>query len=166
MTIPLSYNLRNLAVRKTTTAMTALGIALTVAVLLAVLALVEGLKHAFETSGDPLHVLVLRQSAQSELTSNFLRTQFGDLKYKPGIARSSSGEPMASLEMVTVLALTASETGSSTNINLRGLTPVGIEMRRGLRLEKGRWFTPGRREVVVGKFVESRYPAARIGSRM
>ena len=43
MKIPLSYNLRNLAVRKTTTAMTALGVGLTVAVLLAVLALVEGL---------------------------------------------------------------------------------------------------------------------------
>ncbi len=33
LAIPLSYNLRNLTARKTTTAMTALGIALTVAVL-------------------------------------------------------------------------------------------------------------------------------------
>ena len=40
MSIPLAYNLRNLIVRKTTTVMTALGIALTVAVLLAILALV------------------------------------------------------------------------------------------------------------------------------
>jgi putative ABC transport system permease protein len=39
MAIPLSYNLRNLVVRKTTTLMTALGIALTVAVLLSILAL-------------------------------------------------------------------------------------------------------------------------------
>ena len=35
MAIPLAYNLRNLVVRKTTTLMTALGIALTVAVLVA-----------------------------------------------------------------------------------------------------------------------------------
>ncbi len=35
MILPLSYNLRNLAVRRTTTLMTALGIALTVAVLAA-----------------------------------------------------------------------------------------------------------------------------------
>jgi putative ABC transport system permease protein len=44
MAIPVAYNLRNLVVRKTTTLMTALGIALTVAVLLAVLALVNGLR--------------------------------------------------------------------------------------------------------------------------
>src|ERR1035438_2966376 len=44
MAIPIAYNLRNLVVRKTTTIMTALGIALTVAVLLAVLAL-AGLRY-------------------------------------------------------------------------------------------------------------------------
>ena len=43
MAIPVSYNLRNLVVRKTTTIMTALGIALTVAVLLAMMALLGGL---------------------------------------------------------------------------------------------------------------------------
>ena len=61
MKIPLSYNLRNLTVRKTTTIMTALGVALTVAVLLAILAMVEGLRHAFATTGHPLNVLVLRK---------------------------------------------------------------------------------------------------------
>jgi putative ABC transport system permease protein len=53
MAIPLAYNLRNLAVRKTTTLMTALGIALTVAVLLAILALVNGLNSTLSVSGDP-----------------------------------------------------------------------------------------------------------------
>ena len=47
MAIPLSYNFRNLVVRKTTTVMTAAGIAMTVAVLLAVLGLVAGLQSAF-----------------------------------------------------------------------------------------------------------------------
>ena len=43
MAIPISYNIRNLIVRKTTTLMTGAGIAMTVAVLLAVLGLVSGL---------------------------------------------------------------------------------------------------------------------------
>ena len=63
MAIPLAYNLRNLVVRKTTTIMTALGIALTVAVLLAMLALVSGLRGALRVPGDPLHVLVLRKGS-------------------------------------------------------------------------------------------------------
>ena len=60
MPIPLSYNLRNLAVRKTTTVMTALGIALTVAVLCAVLSLVEGLRVAFTSSGNAMNLLLIR----------------------------------------------------------------------------------------------------------
>jgi putative ABC transport system permease protein len=50
MAIPIAYNLRNLVVRKTTTVMTAIGIGLTVAVLVADLALVEGLKTAFKAT--------------------------------------------------------------------------------------------------------------------
>ncbi|HYO82300.1 MAG TPA: ABC transporter permease [Bryobacteraceae bacterium] len=162
--IPIGYNLRNLAVRKTTTLMTALGIALTVAVMLAVLALVEGLGQAFKSSGDPLHVLVMRRGAQSELTSNFTRERFNEVKFAPGIARSSSGEPMASLECVTVVVLDSPEQPMGANINLRGLMPVGIEMRQALKLEAGRWFSPGKREVVVGTGVAQRFPGARLGS--
>jgi putative ABC transport system permease protein len=65
MAIPLAYNLRNLVVRKTTTLMTALGIALTVAVLLSILALVDGLRATLSSSGDPLQVIVTRKGAAS-----------------------------------------------------------------------------------------------------
>jgi putative ABC transport system permease protein len=65
MAIPLSYNLRNLVVRKTTTLMTALGIGLTVAVLLAILALVGGLRSSLRETGDPLHILVMRRTSSS-----------------------------------------------------------------------------------------------------
>ena len=166
MQIPLSYNLRNLAVRKTTTIMTALGIGLTVAVLLAILALVEGLNYAFSSSGDPLHVLVVRKGAQSELTSNFSRDKFNEVKFKPNIAKTASGEPMASLEVVTVIVLESPEAPGGMNINLRGLLPVGIEMRQGIRIEEGKWFTPGRRQCVVGKSVAARYPGARLGQKL
>ena len=67
MAIPIAYNLRNLVVRKTTTIMTALGIALTVSVLVAALALMNGLRTAFSQTGNPLHVLVLRKGGTSEL---------------------------------------------------------------------------------------------------
>ncbi|MGH9631586.1 MAG: ABC transporter permease [Bryobacteraceae bacterium] len=166
MAIPVSYNLRNLAVRKATTVMTALGVALTVAVLLAILALVEGLSTAFEATGDPLHILVTRKGSDSELSSNFTRTQYQDLKFKPGIARSSSGEPMASLELVTVINLESAENPTGSNITVRGITPLGIEMRRELKLDEGRWFQTGRREVVVGRSIARRYPSTRIGSKL
>ncbi len=163
MAIPLAYNLRNLWVRKTTTAMTALGIALTVAVLLAILALVNGLRTTLSVSGDPRHVIVLRKGAESEVTSLFERPQFQDLKFKSGIATGRDGQPLASLEVVTVINLASAENPDGMNVTLRGLQPAGIEMRRNVHITKGRWFEAGHREVVVGKSVADRYPDAQMG---
>lgn len=166
MAIPIGYNIRNLAVRKTTTLMTALGIGLTVAVLVAAFAMTEGLRIAFESSGHPLHVIVMRKGATSELSSNFLRSVFNDIRFKPGIAKSKSGEPMASLELVTVINLPSVESPDGMNVTVRGLLPIGIEMREDMKLTAGRWFTTGRREVVVGDSIARRYPDAALGRRL
>ncbi len=166
MAIPLAYNLRNLVVRRTTTLMTALGIALTVAVLLAILSLVSGLRATLSSSGDPLKVLVLRRGSDSELVSNFLRTQFQDLKFKPGIATGRDGQPLASLELVTVVNLASVENPGGMNVTVRGLPASGIEMRRNVHIQSGRWFDPGRNELAVGKLIAQRYPGARIGQKI
>jgi len=166
MAIPLAYNLRNLVVRKTSTLMTALGIALTVAILLAVLALVNGLRTTLSTSGDPLHIVVLRKGAESELTSLFTRTQFQDLKFKPGIATGSDGQPLASLEVITVINLANVDNPNGVNVTVRGLPQAGIEMRRNVHIASGHWFDPGRRQVVVGKSVAKRFPSAGLGGKV
>lgn len=166
MAIPIAYNFRNLAVRKTTTIMTALGVALTVSVLLSVMALVEGLRTSFQATGHPNHILVLRKGATSELVSAITRTGYQDIKVKEGIARTAGGEPMASLEMVTVINLPSVDSPEGMNVSLRGLLPVGFEMREEAKLIAGRMFETGRREVVVGKSVAQRYPAARLGKRL
>ena len=165
MAIPIAYNLRNLAVRKATTVMTALGIALTVAVLLAVLALVSGLRTAFESTGNPLNVIVMRKAANSELTSGMSREKYQDLKFKPGIARSPSGDPMTSLEMVTVINLPSTD-NNGFNVNLRGIEPNGIALRDNLKIADGRWFQAGHREVVVGKSIAERHPTAQLGKKL
>lgn len=166
MAIPLTYNLRNLIVRKTTTIMTAFGVALTVAVLLAVLAMVGGLKSALEATGDPLHVLVLRKGANSELVSNFSREGFQNIKFKAGVARGKSGEPLASLELVTVINLVSIDAPDGINLSVRGLGPVGIEMRKDVKLVAGRWFDAGKREVVIGESIAKRFPDAQLGKKL
>ena len=165
MAIPVSYNLRNLVVRKTTTIMTALGITLTVAVLLSVLALVNGLQTAFQSSGNPLQILVMRKGSNAELSSGVTRQVFQDLKSMAGIAREN-GQPMASLEMVTVINLPSIDSPEGMNVTLRGILPLGIEMRDGLKLQDGRWFRAGQREVVVGKSIARRYPGAQLGKKL
>jgi putative ABC transport system permease protein len=165
MKIPLAYNLRNLAVRKTTTLMTALGIALSVAILAASLGLVNGLKTVFTGTAHPLQLLVLRKGANSELGSTVPTDAFAILRAKSGVARDSAGEPLASQELVNVANLPSVDNPKGMNVTVRGLSAAGMEMRN-VRLVAGRWFHAGQREVVVGEAVAKRYPSARIGNRI
>ena len=165
MKIPLAYNLRNLTVRKTTTAMTALGIALSVAILVASLGLVNGLRTVFASTANPLQLLVLRKGANSELGSIVPTDAFAIIRAKTGIAADSTGQPLASQELVNVANLPSVDDPRGMNVTVRGLSAAGIEMRN-VRLVAGRWFQGGQREVVVGKAVAKRYPSAQIGNRI
>src|SRR5262245_2034115 len=165
MTIPLSYNLRNLTVRKTTTVMTALGITLSVAVLVASLALVNGLRTVFNNTGHPQQLLVLRKGGTSELGSLIPTDSFAILRTKAGVAVNQKGEPLVSQEIVNVANVPSVDNPKGMNVTVRGLCPIGIEMR-DVRVTQGRWFQPGLREAVAGKSVAKRYPSAYIGSRI
>lgn len=169
MAIPLTYNLRNLRVRYTTTIMTALGIGLTVAVLLGILALVNGLKSSLAVTGDARHVLAMRQGSTAELVSAVSQEQFNTIRVLDGIDRLD-GEPMASFELVSIVSLKLRGAedieGQDGNINVRGLSPIGIQMRDGVRLTEGRWFEPGRREMVVGQGVHGIRAGTNIGDKI
>lgn len=166
MAIPFSYNWRNLVARKTTTIMTALGISLTVAVLLATTALVKGLETSLQSTAHPLNILLMRKGATAELNSSRTPEDLQVVKTKRGIARNKQGEPLASLELVTVVVLENEQAPSGINITFRGITQTGWDIRENLKLVEGRYFTPGRRELVVGNGIARRYPMARIGQKL
>lgn len=145
--------------------MTASGIALSVAILVASLALVGGLRTVFANTANPLQLLVLRKGGDSELGSTVPTEDYVILRAKSGIATDHMGQPFVSQELVNVANLPSSQNPKGMNVTVRGLSPVGIEMRN-VHVTAGRWFQSGRREVVVGKAVTDRYPSARIGNRI
>jgi putative ABC transport system permease protein len=164
MAIPLSYNVRNLKLRKGLTIMTALGIALTVATAVFIMALLAGLDRAFGTTGDPLNVLVLRKGSTSELSAGGVsRDAMQVFKDLPGVAKNAQGEPRVSGEDILVIVLPRKDGTGETNVTTRFLTPAGIEMRPKIHLLAGRWFTPGQREVVVSKSISQRFARTNIG---
>ena len=175
MAIPISYNIRNLRLRKGLTIMTALGIALTVTTAIFLMALVAGLKRAFVSSGSPKNVLVLRKGSEAELSGGFDASLFPTLKTLPGIAKDSHGEPMASGEWVVVIVLPRKDGTGEVNVTVRGMMPDGLEMRLlpddpgkppHLKLIAGRWFQTGQREVVVSKSIRDRFAHANIGDTL
>ncbi|HEY1800722.1 MAG TPA: ABC transporter permease [Terriglobales bacterium] len=166
MAIPISYNVRNLKLRKGLTIMTALGIALTVTTAIFVMALLAGLQKAFVSSGNPLNVLVLRKGSASELTGGFDAASFPVLKTLPGIAKDSHGDPMISGEWMVVIVLPRKDGTGEVNVAVRGMMQDGLALRSGVKLVDGRWFTPGQREVVVSESIHKRFANANVGDNL
>src|SRR5437660_5877891 len=166
MAIPISYNIRNMKLRKGLTIMTALGIALTVTTAIFIMALLAGLQKAFVTSGNPLNVLVMRKGSTSELTGPFPSDNFQVLKTLPGIARDSHGEPLVSGEITVVIVLPRKDGSGEVNVTVRGMMQDGFELRSGIKLAQGRWFTPGQREVVVSDSIHKRFLHSNVGDTM
>jgi ABC-type antimicrobial peptide transport system permease subunit len=164
MGVPLAYNYRNLIERKATTLMTAVGIALTVAVLVGAVALVTGLSSVFAATGDVRQIIVLRKGGSAELNSVVQDPAYQLIKQKPQVAHDGS-DVLASPELVTVINLPSVDSPSGMNLTVRGLYPVGIHMRN-LSIYQGQWFHPGQREVVVGQSIAKRYPGAEIGKKL
>ena len=163
MAIPIKYNIRNMVLRKGLTVMTALGIALTVTTAVFIMALLAGLQKAFQSTGNPLNVLVLRKGSTSELTGPFPQENFQTLKTLSGIARDKSGEPLVSGEITVVIVLPRKDGSGEANVTVRGLMQDGLELRSTVILADGRWFTPGQREVVVSKSIRKRFMHANVG---
>jgi putative ABC transport system permease protein len=167
MALPISYNIRNLRLRKSTTVMTALGIALTVTTAIFIMALLAGLNEAFSTSGDPRNVLVLRKGSTSELAAGGVQRDAADvIRNLIGIARNGKGEAMVSGEDILVIVLPRRDGTGEVNVTVRFLTALGIQMRPRVKLAAGRWFTPGQREVVVSRSIHKRFGQADIGDQM
>ena len=107
--VPIAYNVRSLAVRRTTTVATAFGIALVVFVLASSLMLGYGIQRTMGTSGRPYFAVVLRKGSDAELPSNIENRLVSLVLAAPGVARDSSGAPLGAGEVVIVIALDKSE---------------------------------------------------------
>ncbi len=166
MAIPIKYNIRNMALRKGLTIMTALGIALTVTTAVFIMALLAGLDKAFKSTGNPLNVLVLRKGSTSELTGPFPQENFQTLKTLPGIAKDKNGDPLVSGEITVVIVLPRKDGSGEANVTVRGLMQDGLEIRPTVTKVQGRWFTPGQREVVVSNSIRKRFTHANVGDAL
>jgi putative ABC transport system permease protein len=166
MAVPLSYNVRNLRVRLFSTVMTVLSVGLVVAVFIGVMALARGLEEAFEATGDPLNLVVLRQGSQVETSSAVRRDALQVIQYLPGVATDADGTPLVSSEVIVLLNLPKRADGQGANVLVRGLRAKGFALRPQVRLVAGRAARPGLREVIVGRPVAERYRNAGLGETL
>jgi len=155
--LPLSYNVRNVFVRWRATVATVLGVALVVAVYVLVQSLAVGLEKSSRNTGDPRNVMIVRKGSTAESSSQITRVQFKLIEYMPEIARGGQDRPLVSADTVVLVDLPRRAGHGEAHVLFRGVSPMGIELRPQVKLAAGRWFTPGKREVVVSGRLAERF---------
>ena len=159
-----SYNLRSMIVRKATAAMTAGGIAMVVAVFVMTLAIAQGFRATLVASGSPGNAIVLRKGATAETVSAVLRPDVPIIESLPQVARGADGRPLASSELVVIIALPRQTDNQPANVPVRGVSPKAFEVRDTLTFVDGRQFAQGTREINVGHLAVGRFKGLTLGS--
>src|SRR6267378_4360592 len=142
MTIPIVYNFRSVKSRWTSTIVAVIGIAGTVGVFVAI---------------------VTRAGATSEMTSGMGLDSVKILQDAPGIARTADG-PLLTPEDVLVAPIPLLSTGTDANVQIRGVSPNVLAVRRQIKFKEGRMFQPGLSELVVGKNATTTYSWLTLGN--
>lgn len=166
MALPIGYSISSLAVRWRSTVLATVGIGLVVAVFVAILSMAAGFRLALRASGTVGNAIVLQKGAQSELGSFFSTAAGSWVADDPRVARGRDGDPVASPELVAVVALPRRSDGELTNVGVRGVTRAAFELRPGVSIVAGRGARAGLFEIVVGARAQSRMRGLEIGSRV
>ena len=161
-----SYNFRSMIVRKGTAAMTAGGIAMVVAVFVMTLSIAQGFRSTLVASGSTGNAVVLRKGATAESLSAVSRPDVPLVASLPQVARGADGQPLASPELVVVIALPRQTDDQLANVPVRGVGLKAYEVRDTLAIVEGRRFMPGTREINVGTQAVGRFKGLTIGTEV
>jgi len=164
--VPISYNFRSIRARWTSTIVAVLGIAGTVGVFVAMLSLARGFKATLVASGSPDNALVMRAGSSSEMMGGITLESIKVLQDAPGIARDASGTPILTQDVVGVIPVPLISTGTDANVQVRGVSPNVLEVRKFVKIVQGRMFRAGLNELVVGKNASKTYRGLTVGNNI
>ncbi|HEY2459525.1 MAG TPA: ABC transporter permease [Candidatus Acidoferrum sp.] len=163
MAIPIIYNLRSVVARWTSAVVAILGIAGTVGVFVAMLSLARGFKATLVASGSTDNALVMRAGATSEMMGAMPLDQIKILEDAPGVARSADG-PLVTPEVVVIAPFPLISTGTDANVQVRGVSPNVLQIRKKVSMVQGRFFQSGLSELIVGRNASQTYAGLTLGN--
>jgi putative ABC transport system permease protein len=162
MPIPVVYNFRSVRARWPSAIVAVLGIAGTVGVFIAMLALTKGFKATLVSSGTAGNALVIRAGATSEMMGAVTLDEVKIIQDAPGVARNGSA-PLVSPEVVVIAPFQLRATGTDANVQVRGVSGNALLVRDKIKIVQGRFFQPGLSELVVGRNVPDSYNGLNLG---
>ena len=157
MALPLRYSFRNVLIRWRSTFATVLGIALVVFVFVLLQSLAAGIEKSSGNTGDSRNIMIVRKGSTAESASLISRENLREIQYFEEIARNERNEPLISADVLVLVSLPRIDGSGEANVLLRGISARGVELRPQVQLVAGRWFTPGKREIVVSSRMAKRF---------
>ncbi|MGA7438841.1 MAG: ABC transporter permease [Luteibacter sp.] len=159
--------LSTLAQRLGSSSVVVVGIAGVVGVLVAMLAMSEGFAETLRASGNDHTAIVLRGGSQAELNSVLDRDSANVVMQAPGVKKGASGRRIASGELVVVADLPRKgDPNSDSNVPIRGVSDDVWALRDNVKIIAGRKFTPGLRELIVGKGAAGQFAGLEVGKSL
>jgi putative ABC transport system permease protein len=126
-----------------------IGIAGVVGVLVALLAMGEGLQATLQGTGNDTTAIVLRGGSQAESSSVLGYSDALLIGQQPGVARDAQGRAISSPELLLAASL-PKKSGQDANVSVRGVGPEAWAVRPNVKIIAGRKFKPGTLELNVG----------------
>ena len=160
-----NMNLRSVLERSGSSLVIIVGIAGSVAVMVSLLAMAEGLSSTISSTGEEDRVIILRDGSSSELSSGVAMTELDTVSSSPGI-ESIDGEPMIAAELFAIIDLKKKGAESTSNLPIRGVQPASFRIRPEVDIIEGRNFTTGTAEIIVGKGANNQYEGLEIGDQI
>jgi putative ABC transport system permease protein len=165
MAVPLAYNIRSAMRRWTSSVVAIVGIAGTVAVFIAMLALARGFEATLVSSGLPQNAIVQQSGADSEMTSVIQIDALRVVEDAPQVARRGT-EPLVSAEVVVIANLPLREGTGDANVQMRGVSERVLAVRDNVRITQGRFLRPGLYEIVIGTNAARAYAGLDLGASL
>ncbi|HEY4039668.1 MAG TPA: ABC transporter permease [Burkholderiaceae bacterium] len=159
-------SLRSLPQRIGTAWVIVIGVAVTVAVMVSVLAMADGFARTLKGTARADRAIVIRAGSNAELSSTISRDNVLTIIDGPGVKKGNDGRPAATAEVVTILALPQKSTGTDANVTMRGVGPEAMSARPEVHLVAGRMFRPAVRELIAGRSAAAQFRGLDLGSHL
>jgi putative ABC transport system permease protein len=143
-----------------------IGIAGVVGVLVALLAMAVGFEATLKETGSDDTVIMLRAGSNTELNSVLSHETAQLLAQQSQVLHNAQGQPVASPELVVVASLPKRSTGLDANVEIRGVGEHAWELHPNVRIIEGRKFSPGLRELIVGKGAVEQFSGTEVGATL
>jgi putative ABC transport system permease protein len=165
-----TINFKSFPQRLVASMVSILSIACVAAVILSVFAMTEGMMKTLQRTGLDNTVLIMRAGAISELQSVMFPTEINILANHQKVIKDRKGRALVSAEMFVNAEVSYKKTvgnivqnQETKSLALRGVSDSTKQFRPNFRLVRGKMFTAGLRQLIIGQAISRRMPELTVG---